>query len=140
MFLFLFSCFLVFLVLLVQISVSFLLFFFEPESHKKKTTTWIDPRSKDTREHDVTRCEVGRMNPSHFFLLPFDLHPLRSINHTSKFSKSPSHVSQPTLFFCLFSIIIPIPELPYGWDEEVDDDFGVYYIRFVELYSHNFFN
>jgi len=55
-------------------------------NHRKKTTTWIDPRTKKTRKNDPTQCVIG--------------------------------------------------ELPYGWDEELDPEFGVYYIN--HLHQQNY--
>jgi hypothetical protein len=47
-------------------------------NHKTKETTWVDPRTEKTREHDITKIKPN--------------------------------------------------ELPYGWDEAIDDYIGVYYI------------
>jgi len=47
-------------------------------NHQEKITTWVDPRTSKTREHDITKIRPG--------------------------------------------------ELPYGWDEAVDAEIGVYYI------------
>lgn len=47
-------------------------------NHKTKQTTWIDPRSIETRVSDPQKCQMG--------------------------------------------------QLPYGWDEEIDSEIGVYYI------------
>jgi hypothetical protein len=47
-------------------------------NHLTKETTWVDPRTEKTREHDITKIKAN--------------------------------------------------ELPYGWDEAVDDYIGVYYI------------
>ena len=49
-------------------------------SHPEKRTTWIDPRTKKTREFDINNVKEG--------------------------------------------------ELPYGWDEAVDPEIGVYYIEY----------
>ena len=43
------------------------------------TRTWVDPRTKATRTHDIMKCKMG--------------------------------------------------ELPFGWDEEIDSEVGVYYIE-----------